>query len=460
MCSRSWHVLFFPGGLHFPLSRPLPIFQCESRDPGNRTLSDQSVSRLASQEGNFPKMARSLPPDQSFSLDTLGDRAILHSVSETGIRIDDDKAYGDLTGFKNGSHIFCETVAVSASKVIAPYGLTLSTTTINCAGNVALDSTGDSGKENSGGDGSPGGILTVYVQDLSDKSAQSLTFIARGGDGGNVTSGKDTKVGNGGRGGSIISVLQPTYVQIWDPLNTYYYRDEFHPDDEADYKTPVKREDNLFLAAKGILELSKRLSVTDSVIEETFRPLSEEVSDQNTQTPTVLSIKLAVVKIRASLRTLIADQRAQLAPTTEDVRGGYAGVGVNVDVEAGEDGVSGAHQQIFLQSWSPADLRAAKMPFVHPKQCSMLLARANVFFYMNSPKLRSHARRLYHRIIDRLSFLPLKPTDPLWKAYKESPIMSSTSIQDLEQIKADATIQLTHLDSGEVVSKDPAPFLS
>ena len=446
--------------LCFPLSSSLPIFEYDSREPGNRALSDHSVLSLASQETNLPTMSKSLPPDQSFSLDTLGDRAVLHSVSETGIGIEKDGSYGNLMGFKNGSHIFCETVAVSTSEVIAPYGLTLSTTTINCAGNVALDSTGDSGKENSGGDGSPGGILTVYVQDLSDKSAQSLTFIARGGDGGNVTSGKDTKVGNGGRGGSIISVLQPTYVQIWDPLNTYYYRDEFHPDDETDYETPVKREDNLFLAAKIILDLGKRLSATDSVIEETFRPLSKEVSDQNTQTPTVLSIKLAVVKVRASLRNLMVDQRALLAPFTGDVRGGYAGVGVNVDVEAGEDGASGTHQQIFLQSWSPADLRAAKMPFVHPKQCSMLLTRANVFFYMNSPKLRSHARRLYRRIIDRVSFLPLGPTDPLRIAYKESPIMPSTSIEDLEKIKTDATIQLTHLDSGEVVSKYLAPFPS
>ncbi|OJJ42655.1 hypothetical protein ASPZODRAFT_169945 [Penicilliopsis zonata CBS 506.65] len=394
-------------------------------------------------------MSTQLPPDQSLSVETLGGRLVLHSVSEDGITIGKDTPYESLTGYHKGSHFFSESIQLT-SAVQAPYGLTLSAWTVICGqARLTLDATGVDGGA-SAPNGQPGGALTLYVQDTSDATAQNLSLLARGGKGYDLRPATSGRPGNGGRGGTIVSVVQPTYIQAWAPLDGYYARAEFHPTDEQDYHHPVKPGDSVFVAGRGIVQAGQRLAAPAVTITDIFQPLADELADGHS--PSVLSIKLAVVKVRRALSSRIAQQQVQLAPTAGDVRGGYGGVGVGVlpPVTPGGDGVPGTEMQVFLKDWAPAQLATARAPFVHPKQCSMLANRANLFFYMNSPKLRSHARTLYHRILSRLSFLPLQASDPLWKAYQDCPFMPTTSLQDLENIKTDVTLQLTHLDSGKV----------
>ena len=117
-------------------------------------------------------------------------------------------------------------------------------------------------------------------------------------------------------------------------------------------------------------------------------------------------------------------------------------------------------------SYAPLDeislLRKMTFPFAHPEQCSMLLTRADTFYYTGSPLLRDQASQLYGRIIDRLSFLPLADADPLKVAYGQIPagVMPVDSVDTLAQIVASARSQLSHIASGLVSLPIccPAPF--
>ncbi|KAK0703601.1 hypothetical protein B0T26DRAFT_757133 [Lasiosphaeria miniovina] len=395
----------------------------------------------------------SLPPDQSLRIQTLNQRRVLLSVAERGITIGDGTPDRDFSSFTNGVHFFAENVAVT-SDISAPYGITISAWELACSdGGAVLKATGLDGQEDGDAqhrDGGPGGPMALYIQNLDDSTSTRLTLEAHGGAGGNVTSASGT-VGDGGHGGSIPSVLQPTYVRVLAFVDDYFNRNEFHSDDETQYGNEVAANSSLYNGAKAVLSTGQSLSATDDVIKSIFGQLSDEITKiDNQEKRTVRDVKLAIAKARRVMKQLIATQQSQLAPTVGDIRGGYPGVGVGVAVSGGKQGANGQHSQVFLQTWSPTDLAGTGMAFAHPVQCAMLLTRANLFFYINSPKLRSHARRLYQRLIDRLSFLPLQPSDTLRTAYDQSPIMPSTSVDDLQNIATEAANQLVHLNSGLV----------
>lgn len=151
----------------------------------------------------------------------------------------------------------------------------------------------------------------------------------------------------------------------------------------------------------------------------------------------------------------IANQKFLLTPQTENVRGGYPGVGIDVMVaEAGRQGDSGNQVVVFVETSTLNKIEEARLPLVHPVQCAMLLTRANTFFYINSPRLRSAAARLYGRLIERTKFLTIlnEKSETLWsEAYKKCDIMPLTSIGDLQQIATEATNNLVRLNSGLVV---------
>ncbi|KAJ7714460.1 hypothetical protein B0H14DRAFT_3015165 [Mycena olivaceomarginata] len=408
----------------------------------------------------------SFSPHQSLRVYTRNQRLVVLSVAEAGLTIGDETPYPtfDAPDFCLGAYLFSQKLTIK-SDIRAPFGLTISTSNLSVPAPTGtewcLDATGAEGKKDGTPDarhGKPGSALGLYIHDLEDAAALALSLRARGGQGGDTDS-QDGVTGNGGQGGSIISVLQSTYFPLLEFAEKYRARAEFHPADTVKAITP---EDSIYHGANKVLEMSKRVSPSQTTISNIFSRLSTSLAQirEGTKPPTALKVKLALVDGITEIENLIRDQLFQLAPNLDNYRGGYGGRGINVDVPGGKTGKIGREEQTFigdLKTQSSVELRKQRLPFAHPEHCAMLLERADVFFYVNSPLMRSHAQRLYQHLIDRLSFLPLKHDDSLYRAYVESPIMPPSSLTDLARIRTSASMQLVALASGEVDYNGYAP---
>lgn len=405
----------------------------------------------------------SLPPDQSLRISRLNANLIVLSVAEDGIKLGKGTSLEDIAksrSYTGGAHYFAETAVVS-SNGSSPSGLTLAAWELICPKIATLDTNGPDGAENGDStrrNGKEGGSLALYVQDLDDASAKNLSLETYGGTGGNATEQTAT-AGDGGKGGKMFTILQPTYVNLLTKATGYFKRAEFHPSDEEkekQYKVLVRKKDLLYSLAQDLVSNGNSLNASTETVKAIFQTLSQELAKDD-KDRTVLSVKLATAKALRKLKNLIQDQRTEMTPQVDDVRGGYSGVGINVDVDPGKKGEDGMNSQIFLSTWDPAILVHATVPFVHPDQCRMLLERANFFFYLNSPKTRNRARDIYQRIMNRLAFLQFLKTDhPLYKAYETyttKKIMPRGSIESLRTSLNAAKNQLLHLNQGKVVSK-------
>ncbi|KAJ7724702.1 hypothetical protein B0H14DRAFT_3003611 [Mycena olivaceomarginata] len=376
----------------------------------------------------------SFPPHQSLRVYTRNQCLVVLSVAEAGLTIGDETPYPtfDAPDFCLGAYLFSQKLTIK-SDIRAPFGLTISTSNLSVPAPTGtewcLDATGAEGKKNGTPDtrhGKPGSALGLYIHDLEDAAALALSLRARGGQGGDTDS-QDGVAGNGGQGGSIISILRSTYFPLVEFAEKYRARAEFHPADT----------------------MSKRVSPSQNTISNIFSRLSTSLAQirEGTKPRTALKVKLALVDGITEIENLIRDQFFQLAPKLDNYRGGYGGRGINVDEKIGRE------EQTFigdLKTQSSVELRKQRLPFAHPEHCAMLLERADVFFYMNSPLMRSHAQRLYQHLIDLLSFLPLEHDDSLYRAYVEN-------LTDLARIRTSASMQLVALASGEVDYNGYAP---
>jgi hypothetical protein len=408
-----------------------------------------------------------LPPDQSLRVSTLNQRLIILSVAEKGIKIGEGTPYSKFSdasddSLANGVYIFSEGVSVT-SDISAPSGIAVSTWSLVCSEpGIVLAATGLDGAEDGETEtdrhGKPGKLLSLYIQDLDHDACSRLAVRSRGGAGGN-TKRDGGQVGDGGNGGFVIALLQSTYARLSVIVDAFFWRDEFHPSDsdKSKYSDPVKRNGTLYNGAKALLYAAPlSVTTTKDVMATIFDPLSQEIQKiDNKETRTVLQMKLALASARTTISNLIRDQEFKLTPAPSDTRGGYPGVGIGVTASnAGATGADG--QQTFSLSNKAEDIAKAQIAFAHPVQCDMLLTRANLCFYINSPKLRSAARRYYLRIVQRVGFV-LQSTDydaALQDTYDKCPIMPSSSVADLRRIADEASNQLVHLNAGLTVRKN------
>ncbi|KAF8431464.1 hypothetical protein L210DRAFT_2982969 [Boletus edulis BED1] len=398
-----------------------------------------------------------LPPDQSLRIYKRAQRLVILSVAEDGIRVGTGTEYPTFkdTDYTDGVYIFTENL-IATSTIQAPCGLMVATSNLSGPEGTVLDCSGLPGDFGTGGHpsgypGGPGGNLGVYIQDLDDDAARAFTFLARGGDGGDTFDSK-ASVGDGGGGGMITSVLQPTYLRVMNFVQGYLARPEFRTGDVPRDRILVAYGDALYYATQEVLIMGLNLSASPDKIREIFVKLSFEVERiELGETTTVNNLHSAAMTAILALSAQITRQLILVAPDKDYTRGGYPGAGVGVIVPPGKMGADGEQIQTFLET-STIDLPNAQLPFAHPEQCAMLLERANLFFYMNSPKLRLRAQFLYQRIIERLGFLSLKPSDPLYQVYEtyqKKGIIPSTSLKDLAGIRESANAQLIRLNSGK-----------
>ncbi|KAG6379344.1 hypothetical protein JVT61DRAFT_11805 [Boletus reticuloceps] len=397
-----------------------------------------------------------LPPDQSLRIYKRAQRLVILSVAEDGIRVGTGTEYSTFkdTDYTDGVYIFTENLTAT-STIQAPCGLMVATSNLSGPEGTVLDCSGLPGDFGTGGhpsgySGGPGGNLGVYIQDLDDDAARAFTFLARGGDGGDTLIPKPA-LEMGGRWGDHQRAT--AHIPSSDELRQgYLARPEFRIGDVPQDRILVTYGDALYYATQEVLIMGQNLSASPDKISEIFAKLSLEVERiELGETTTVKDLHYAAMTAILALSAQITRQLILVAPDKDYTRGGYPGAGVGVVVPPGKMGADGEQTQTFLEI-STIDLPNAQLPFAHPEQCAMLLERANLFFYMNSPKLRLRAQSLYQRIIERLGFLSLKPSDPLYQVYEtyqKKGIIPSTSLKDLAGIRESANAQLIRLNSGK-----------
>ena len=149
----------------------------------------------------------------------------------------------------------------------------------------------------------------------------------------------------------------------------------------------------------------------------------------------------------------IDDQKVHSFVASAEHTGGFPGAGKGVVGKPGSYGKPGKDHHLIIPqhdtSYNLVDdalsIRKAPFAFAHPEQCTMLLTRAKTFYSMGSPILHQQAAQMFRRIIDRLSFLPLKEDDPLHKAYANSFIMPNNALEILQSVRTEAETLLAQL---------------
>ncbi|KAG6856632.1 hypothetical protein H0H87_002382, partial [Tephrocybe sp. NHM501043] len=102
------------------------------------------------------------------------------------------------------------------------------------------------------------------------------------------------------------------------------------------------------------------------------------------------------------------DLAESLTRKLEDInkfREGYGGSGKGVQGVTGTKGKDGSDTCLFLATYS-TDPGKIPFAFTHPEQCSMLLDRARIFYYMGPPTLIVKAEAILRRLVLRLGSLP------------------------------------------------------
>lgn len=399
-----------------------------------------------------------LPPDQSLRISTLSDRYILLSVSDAGLVVGNGTPYTDFSNFTSGVWIFAEGIGFTSS-IHSPHGLVIGANAVTSPFKIEVSTVGLPGEDQRIGSnahpaqsGSHAGALNVYVQRGTDENAHNISYVATGGDGGGAIVAGD-KGGDGGPGGSVVRVILSSYNTLFTVLSTFLQRDDVvsgEPD------ALVKQGDAVYTAA---LDLgSYPTDDTPDSIQSSMKTLRDTLSNIGEGSNCTLhDLAIAVKRVRNAVVEAIDDQRAYTVSSAH-ADGGYPGSGKGVVGQTGSFGAAGTSFSLLLPqhdaSYIPIDfapsLKQLSFAFVHPEQCGMLLTRAKTFYYMGSAILRQEAAQMFCRIIDRLSFLPLLSTDPLYDAYTSSLIMPSGALDKLQSIYNDATTQLTHIVTGKV----------
>ena len=150
-----------------------------------------------------------------------------------------------------------------------------------------------------------------------------------------------------------------------------------------------------------------------------------------------------------TLSNRIDDQQNLLALDPDWFRGGYWGTGGN---GGGKSGTNGDALPIVVSSMT--DILRSPLPFAHPEQCTMLLERADIYFCVNSPPMRSRAHALYQRLLERLDFLQFLPSRRLENQYQyheRRKVMPKNSLERLKVIRETANARLRSLKSETTV---------
>lgn len=404
----------------------------------------------SSSDTQFDAQGVNLPPDQSLriSISKAENSFLLLSVSDDPILFGKGSQYDDFSNYSN-VHIFSENIAFTGD-LSAQQGISLFCNDITSVSNASVISTGADGEDQKptvpATSGAQGGPINFYIQSGSS-NASAVWFVSTGGDGGDATV-EDAQAGNAGDGGHLIRIFQSNCSDLLDSIYNFTTRKDVDP---KYYQSSVSKGDPRYRSASDILIVATGLIAAEETVEARIKPLQDQLStiDKGTPVVTIGDLVTTINWLRNNVTNDVVTKQQDNFTVSVKFGPGEPGAGKGVRAKTGQEGKSGSDTYSFLEKYD-STIRTTTLAFAHPEQCNMLLERAKIFYYMGSHVLQAQAADLFQRIVHRLSFLPLQPTDPLYKAYTDSPIMPSDSLSQLDFIKMNTMTWLTQLMHGAV----------
>ncbi|KAG6819310.1 hypothetical protein H0H93_013136 [Arthromyces matolae] len=376
-----------------------------------------------------------LPPDQSQRIVVSKELGYFHflSVSDEPVYLGKDSAYDDFSAY-TVVQIVSESLTFTGD-LLSPHGISISCNNITASKQTLIDTSGAAGADQQigGADAKPGangGSINFYVQNGSEDVSKRVLFVAKGGKGGDVVV-KGSTGGNGGDGGSITRIFQSRYSALLGSIYEFLARK-----DAQDLKVPVHKGDPIHLAASQLLTVALMAIATEKDITDSITALREVVSDISKSLPRKVDDLVKMVSFLRNPVEDVTDKQNDDFKTTTLYPGGYGGSGKGVPGITGANGKIGSETSLFLTTYN-SDISKTTFAFAHPEQCSMLLDRAKVFYYMGSPELLVKSELVLQRIVQRLSFLPQSE-----KAYTKS------DLSKLQSVKTEAANLLMQLATG------------
>jgi hypothetical protein len=384
-----------------------------------------------------------LPLDQSerIIINQRTNSYLFLSVADDPIRFgsppyDNFSSYSDV-------QIFAESISLTGD-VLSEHGITFSCNDIIVTSPTRITTTGANGADQvmGGSDaerGAHGGAINFYVQSGTTNVSKHLTFVTNGGKGGDAVV-MGARAGDGGDGGGSIRIFQSCYSVL---LGSIYSFLNLEDAGEGNFGSPVRRKDPIYVAASQLLTVALKAGVTEEKVAEhvrAFRALLDDIAKGK-----ACLVKDLVVNVRFIRNTLedLQDEQNDDFRVNVSFKGGYPGTGKGVPAVTGEYGKDGSDSSLYLSTYDQTtSLRrtARTFEYAHPEQCNMLLVRAKVYYYMDSPQLRLQAEALFQRLVNRLNFIPAN----------QSSVMSSDSLSKLRSIKTEASNWLAQLATGKV----------
>lgn len=386
-------------------------------------------------------MAVQLPPDQSQRIIASKELGYFHflSVSDDPVYLGKDSLYDDFSPY-TVVQIVSESVAFIGN-LSSPHGISISCNNITASKPTLIDASGAVGADQQigGADAKPGGnggSINFYVQSGSEDVSKNLSFVTKGGKGGDVVVAGSTG-GKGGDGGSIVRIFQSRYSTLLGTIYNFLGRK-----DAQDLKVPVNKRDPIYLAAFQVLTTALTEIITEKEIIDAIKALRDVLSDIDKTIPHKVDDLVKMVSFLRNPVEDVIDKQKDDFKSNATYTGGYGGSGKHVQAITGAKGKGGSDTSIFLATYNP-DISKTTFAFAHPEQCSMLLERARVFYYMGSPALLVISELVLQRIVKRLSFLP---TD----SQAQSNPYTKSDLLKLQSIKTEAANLLMQLATSVV----------
>ena len=386
-----------------------------------------------------------LPPDQSLRIATSESENsfLLLSVSDAPLLLGKGSDYPDFSPYSK-VHIFSESITFTGD-LLSQHGISLFCNDIISVSPVKINTTGKDGDDQTpdalAENGGQGGPINFYIQSGSSEASESISFVANGGAGGNNTI-EGSQAGNGGDGGRVVRIFQSNYSALMDSILIFLAR---KAKTLIHNESPVDQKDPIYIAASELFFIATSVAGVEEMVTDLLDDLNKRLSDIDNGTPvTNRELLITITTLLGNLEEKIISKQKDNFEVSVEFSGGDPGSGMNG--KTGKVGGSGS-DTYWVQTRYDQTIRQTELAFAHPEQCAMLLERAKIFYYMG---LREKATDLFQRLLRRLSFLPLESGDPLYKAYTDSDIMPSNSLEQLESIKTHAADLYLHLITGLV----------
>ncbi|KAI9926079.1 hypothetical protein MW887_004540 [Aspergillus wentii] len=274
----------------------------------------------------------------------------------------------------------------------------------------------------SGGDGTAenttggsGGEIVLCVEDgmIDKKGLEKFKLDVSGGTGFSPTPvpGKDTGAdgGNGGNGGHIQIFLGQTGEEQGQPIKKIAkFINDLHAimveGKGKDWKWPdsFKDDEKFMTTLKELVTLSKEKDVTE-VHEIDWKSTDDAFKGE------LSAFNKALGKMHKAFQppevTDEEDDRLALLEKSAVWKRGKYGHGARGDKEDGKNGKDGRDGMVFSKWLTVKKILDSSACLAHPGQCQMLLDKANVLYFLGTPKSTAKSRSILTGLEKRLVFL-------------------------------------------------------